>query len=157
MNLEGRFAGQTDTPLTDLGREQARQAGLQAQSLSIDTIVTSTLSRAQETAGIIAEAIGYPTNQILVNKLLVERDYGELEGKPWSFPTQNIEQYKDVESTAALQERVAAGLDYLRSLKGHTVLLVGHGTFLIVLQALLNPASTTTEAELLNAQIVQLM
>jgi broad specificity phosphatase PhoE len=101
--------------------------------------------------------LGYPANKVLSNPLFVERNYGELEGLPWSYPVGDIERYDGVETMGTLQARVEAGLAYLRSLEGENVLLVGHGTFLVFLQQLLNPTTTITEAELPNAQIVQLL
>jgi probable phosphoglycerate mutase len=81
-NREGRIQGTTDIPLNDTGRRQARETGLALRE-SIDpdaaTIVASSdLSRAAETADIIAGVLGaaeparYPG--------LRERAYGEAEG-----------------------------------------------------------------------------
>src|SRR5580765_3395811 len=72
------FSGQTESPLADEGREQARQAGQQAKDLHIDHIISSPLSRAHETAQIIAREIGYPEDKIEVSSLLVERHFGVL-------------------------------------------------------------------------------
>src|SRR5438477_10877116 len=85
-NLEQWHAGRIDTPLTEKGRQQAREAGkkARAQKISVDKIVSSPLSRAAETARLIAEEIGYPEDRIELNPMLVERDYGAFSGQPWA-------------------------------------------------------------------------
>ncbi len=57
-NREHRFIGQTDVPLTDLGRKQAAAVGLRLRSAQIDRVVSSDLSRATDTAAAIAGATG---------------------------------------------------------------------------------------------------
>lgn len=53
-NVEGRYQGQADPPLNDVGRKQANATADQLASLPIEAIYTSTLKRALETAKIIA-------------------------------------------------------------------------------------------------------
>jgi broad specificity phosphatase PhoE len=75
-NANGRWQGQADPPLTDLGREQARVA---AGSVgSVDAVVASDLLRASETAVIISETIG--VGPVAVDADLRERDVGEWTG-----------------------------------------------------------------------------
>ena len=57
-NLETRFTGQGDTPLTALGREQAIRTANYLASYPIDVIYTSDLSRARDTARPTAEMHG---------------------------------------------------------------------------------------------------
>jgi 2,3-bisphosphoglycerate-dependent phosphoglycerate mutase len=54
-NLENRFQGQADFPLTDRGRNQARQLARrwQAEKITFDRVISSPLARARETAEII--------------------------------------------------------------------------------------------------------
>ncbi|MDO4553130.1 MAG: histidine phosphatase family protein, partial [Bacillota bacterium] len=56
------FLGQTDVPLSDLGREQARQAAESLKRIPLESpfLCCSDLSRARETAEIIGEALGLP-------------------------------------------------------------------------------------------------
>ncbi len=81
-NLENRFTGWTDIPLTDLGKAEALQAARQIQSggLHFDLAWTSLLQRAAETLDIVLEALAY--RQIEVNRTwrLNERHYGSLQG-----------------------------------------------------------------------------
>lgn len=81
LNLEETYAGQLDTPLTDYGREQAKIAGMETALIGIDIIISSPLSRAYETAQIVAREIGYPEHDIITYDLLKERSLGSLQGK----------------------------------------------------------------------------
>jgi probable phosphoglycerate mutase len=75
-NADGRWQGQADPPLTDLGRHQALHA---ARNLgTVDAIVASDLQRASETALIIAEALG--VGPVVLEPGLRERDAGEWSG-----------------------------------------------------------------------------
>jgi broad specificity phosphatase PhoE len=75
-NLSGRWQGQADPPLTDLGRSQARAA---ARSLgTVDAIWSSDLQRAAETATILAGELG--VGPVVVDPDLRERDAGEWSG-----------------------------------------------------------------------------
>jgi len=53
-NAEGRFQGQTDVPLDDVGVDQARRVGALLAGLRPDRIVSSDLSRARNTAAPLA-------------------------------------------------------------------------------------------------------
>jgi probable phosphoglycerate mutase len=59
-NAEHRFIGQTDVPLDDLGRLQARALANRLEGTPIDRIVSSDLVRAIDTITPLAEAIGVP-------------------------------------------------------------------------------------------------
>jgi len=136
MNVSGQVAGITDTPLTDEGRMQAKKAGQLAKGLSIDTIVSSPLSRTLETAQIIAKEISYPSDKIFINRLLVERDFGSLEGLPWSIE-RNFDSFADVETTAAVVQRANLALAWMKSLDSTNILVVSHGTFGRALRSIL--------------------
>lgn len=57
-NLARRFYGQTDGPLTDKGREQAKATAKYLENVHIDASYASDLCRAYETGKIIAEPHG---------------------------------------------------------------------------------------------------
>lgn len=78
-NLEDRFTGWVDVPLTDLGREEARRAGQKLAGIQIDVAYTSGLTRAQDTLSIICESIGISLPTIK-DEALNERHYGDLQG-----------------------------------------------------------------------------
>lgn len=73
-----RIQGSSDIPLNDTGRTQARKAGAVLSRHSFDLIVASPLSRAMETATIIARRLRMPLP--LPVEAIVERHYGEAEG-----------------------------------------------------------------------------
>lgn len=77
-NLQHRIQGSTDIPLNATGREQAATTGRLLARRQWDAIVSSPLSRAFETASIIAAATGLPVPTTVPD--LVERNYGEAEG-----------------------------------------------------------------------------
>ncbi|MFB2583834.1 histidine phosphatase family protein [Herbiconiux liukaitaii] len=77
-NFQKRIQGTTDVPLNETGREQAREAAEQLAGRRWDGIVASPLSRARETAEIIARQLGLPAPEIV--GALQERSYGEVEG-----------------------------------------------------------------------------
>lgn len=128
MNVEGRWSGTTETPLTEAGRRQARQAGKAARELKIDRIVASPLSRAQETARIIADEIGYPEDSIELNNLLIERHFGKLEGTRWD-PDCSLDDVADIETEDMIINRARQALDWLESLPQDNIMVVSHGSF----------------------------
>jgi broad specificity phosphatase PhoE len=75
-NADGRWQGQADAPLSDLGRLQAVEA---ARAIgAVDGVWASDLQRAAETAAIIASEIG--VGPVVVDPDLRERDAGEFSG-----------------------------------------------------------------------------
>jgi probable phosphoglycerate mutase len=55
LSAEDRFAGATDVPLSDEGREQVRRLAVRLSSESVAAVYASPMGRTVETAGIIAE------------------------------------------------------------------------------------------------------
>ncbi len=78
-NEQGVWQGQADYPLTTLGRAQARALGQswQAAGLTFDRAIASPLSRAHETAEIIAAALDTPLE---ADPIWMERDNGSYAG-----------------------------------------------------------------------------
>ena len=60
-NAESRWQGQADYPLTERGRSQAHALAQRwkRERMKFDYIISSPLSRARETAEIIASKLGY--------------------------------------------------------------------------------------------------
>jgi probable phosphoglycerate mutase len=77
-NLQKRIQGSTDIPLNDTGREQARATAESLADRHWDGIVASPLSRARETAQIIADRLDLGEPELV--PALVERAYGDVEG-----------------------------------------------------------------------------
>jgi broad specificity phosphatase PhoE len=78
-NATGVWQGQLDFPLSHKGRAQARLAGQALASTPPDAIYASPLSRAYETAQLIAGEVGFE-NEIVTLPGLQERRGGLLEG-----------------------------------------------------------------------------
>jgi 2,3-bisphosphoglycerate-dependent phosphoglycerate mutase len=79
-NLENRFTGEIDVPLTEKGRREALKAGQQLKGYTFDFAFTSVLIRAIETLQIILDTIGQQNLPVIRDKALNERNYGELQG-----------------------------------------------------------------------------
>lgn len=84
-NANGILNGHRDLPLTDLGREQARQLaqGIIDAGLKFDVIFSSPLSRAYEAAEIVGDKLGVKQKPVVLD-VLIERDFGVMTGKPLS-------------------------------------------------------------------------
>ena len=80
FNLENRFTGIQDVELTDLGREEALQAGKKIKAYKFDVAFTSVLKRADESLQIILQEINQEVIPIFRNAALNERSYGALQG-----------------------------------------------------------------------------
>ena len=81
-NLENRFTGWIDVPLTDAGRQEAMAAGRRIAELHIrfDVAFTSVLIRAIETLRIMLSALKQEDLPVIQDQALNERHYGELQG-----------------------------------------------------------------------------
>ena len=81
-NLENRFTGWVDVPLSPKGEEEARQAGekLKAAGIHFDLAFTSVLQRAIRTMEIALEILGQTNIPIEKDQALNERHYGDLQG-----------------------------------------------------------------------------
>lgn len=79
-NLENKFTGWVDVPLTALGEEEARKAGTKIKGIRFDKAFTSDLQRAQRTLALALEVAGQPGIPVTKNQALNERHYGDLQG-----------------------------------------------------------------------------
>ena len=81
-NLENRFTGWVDVPLSEKGILEARAAGekLKKERIHFDAAYTSNLVRAQDTLKIMLEALGQEGIPVQRDQALNERHYGELQG-----------------------------------------------------------------------------
>lgn len=128
-NAQRRIQGRTDIPLNDRGREQARRAGQLLARRQWDAVVTSPLSRAAETAAIIATELSLPAPA--VDRRLVERDYGEAEGMDVAEVDRRYPPGVDPvgrETPAEVAARATAALlDIAEAHPGEAVIVVAHG------------------------------
>lgn len=82
-NASGVWQGQLDFPLSGQGRQQALYAGRALKGTKISGIYASPLSRAFETAEIIAREVGF-SGEVVPVPGLMERHGGILEGHTWA-------------------------------------------------------------------------
>jgi ribonuclease H / adenosylcobalamin/alpha-ribazole phosphatase len=137
----------TTTPhelaLTELGHEQAREAGLKiAKLFRAELVVSSPYIRARETARIIAEILKLPVE---VEPQLHERDVGSLKGQPYEsvFATRGYDpkrpwlwQPPDGESFEQVKARVSPVLDRLAATHpSRDIVVVSHGGVMMALWA----------------------
>ncbi|MFC0002698.1 histidine phosphatase family protein [Micromonospora siamensis] len=136
-NATSRVQGQTDVPLNDLGREQARAAAPLLAALRPDAIVASDLRRAADTAAALAGVTGLPVTS---DDRLRERHFGQWQGL---FLTEAAERFPDefarwragdpdpgagLETLDDLGKRVAAAfVDAAAAAPGGTVVVTSHG------------------------------
>ena len=155
-NLEDRFTGWVDVPLTDAGRIEARRAGDILKGVRFDRAFTSVLQRAKETLRIILETIGRTDLPIESDLALNERHYGALQGlnkaetakkygdaqvKLWrrSFdvpPPKDKTELNPEGISESLKDTAARTLPYFHATilplvkAGQTILVVAHGNSL---------------------------
>jgi broad specificity phosphatase PhoE len=144
------LSGHLDPPLTEKGKEQARQSGLKLKDIHFDAAYSSDLERAIKTGAII---YGKPVPKANRLASLRERNFGSLEGKPDMYYKEGNERQKtvshekswiykhvpDMENDHELSLRFIPALESIaRKNPGKTILVVAHGgairTTLIKLQ-----------------------
>ncbi len=79
-NLENKFTGWVDVPLTEQGEKEAKRAGQNLKGMRFDIAFTSDLQRAQKTLAIVLQETGQTGLTIIKDKALNERHYGALQG-----------------------------------------------------------------------------
>lgn len=84
-NAEGRFQGQHDIPLNDIGRGQASRNGILLQSLIGDRVsefafVSSPMTRTRQTMELVRTAMGLEPTSYGTNDALIELSFGDWEG-----------------------------------------------------------------------------
>lgn len=165
MNIEGKWSGSTDTPLTDKGHEQAKAAAeaIKKQGVKFDAIVCSPLQRAHHTAKHVATAAGYDHDKIQLHNGFVERHFGELEGvadieasEVYKLDESSIDKYAEVETIADMQKRADEMLQYLHTLPYDTILVVAHGSFGRALRRAVNKEPLHVRGKTIeNAEIIK--
>ena len=153
-NLENRFTGWKNVPLTEKGEVEAQKAGelIRKHNISIDRVFSSVLERANRTAEIAIKQAAL--NNLLENNRVImtcseklnERDYGDLVGlnkqetadkfgknqvhiwrRSYDTPPPNGESLKDVVERVSpyFNENIKPLID-----KGENILIAAHGNSL---------------------------
>lgn len=79
-NLENKFTGWVDVPLSAQGEQEAVKAGQLLAGMKFDIAFTSDLQRAQKTLQIILAEIHQEKLAVVKDQALNERHYGDLQG-----------------------------------------------------------------------------
>ena len=79
-NLENRFTGWIDVPLSPKGEEEAKHAGVKLKDFRFDLAFTSALKRAQDTLTLVLRELGQTNVPTTKDQALNERHYGDLQG-----------------------------------------------------------------------------
>lgn len=128
-NRQHRIQGLTDIPLNPTGRKQARAAGKLLSRRAWNGIYSSPLSRARETATIIAEQTGLSQPDAV--DALVERNYGEAEGLNFIEIDRRYPNRSEVPGQESRAEVIARVVPALRELAashpGESLIVVSHG------------------------------
>lgn len=130
-NAEGRMQGSSDIPLNDTGRQQAHDSVDVLAGTEWDVIVSSPLSRARETAQIVADDLGIQLGRSY--ELLSERAYGAGEGLTLAEIDERWpdRQYPGLEPLNAVVARGIAALQQIADeYPGKNVVIVCHGTII---------------------------
>lgn len=145
-NAKDLWTGWTDSPLTELGRIEARGAGKEIRDLKVDVVFVSDLIRSKQTWEEMAKVLNLEKLPTIEAPEIKERNYGDLVGlnkweakkkygdeqwlkwrRGWDEPIPNGETLKDVyDRVVPYYEKTI--LPLLKS--GKNVLLSDHGNSL---------------------------
>lgn len=137
FNVKKLVQGRCDSPLTDLGRQQAGAAAawLKAHNVVPDKVVSSPLGRAMVTANLVATELLGQNAAVEPCEGIIERCYGTFEEGPHdALPTDVWDPGEDLvpfggEGSQALQERMVDTLTNIMDADGiETLLAVSHGS-----------------------------
>lgn len=163
-NLENRFTGWVDVPLSPKGIEEAKQAGEKLRGFTFDRAFSSVLTRANETLRIVLEVLGQSNIPIEKDKALNERMYGDLQGLN---KAETAKKYGDAQvkiwrrsydvkppGGESLKDTAERTLPYYQTmikphvLKGETIIIAAHGNSLRALVMELDQLSKEAVLEL---------
>lgn len=88
LNNRKVLQGRSDHPLNEAGIEQAKEAAERLARVRFDKVYSSPLSRAMQTAAIIA-----PSQSAEVDERLIEMDYGPYEGMSLAAPAPEVAEF----------------------------------------------------------------
>lgn len=121
--------GLADIPLNENGKKQAKNIANMLKNIKFDRVISSPLLRAKQTCEIIVDG----KYDIEYDKRIIERDFGEFEGRATSsFDTKLFNEYisqssSKIESIPDLKKRIYNLLDELKKYPDKNYLIVAHG------------------------------
>jgi probable phosphoglycerate mutase len=154
-NLNRFLQGQSDGLLNATGQQQAEALGLHLKVFSLDEIISSPLSRAQETAAAIAR---HHQIEVQTSVLLREWNCGLLDGVPADVFRKKLQEFngplssfrpEDGETLLEVQQRASEFLaDLTAQYQDQTVLVCSHGDFMRALMSLLHQITIEQASEI---------
>jgi len=146
-NAIERMQGRWNSDLNELGRRQADQNGRLLRGLGVQTLLSSPLDRARQTAEIIGKYVDLP---VQLDERIVEWDCGEWSGhlvadvmerwpEEWAALLADAFHYRPPggENYADLFERARPFVDEVSSLDLSSIAIVSHGMIGKVMVSLL--------------------
>lgn len=130
-NIDFRLQGITDIPLNSTGLQQARAAAAALRAEDWNFVASSPLSRAIDTAGVIAAAIAIP--EVKIEPLLLERSFGEAEGLTHAEWKEKFPDGMPPGGESLEELKIRANLllsQLLNTYRGTKVLAVSHGAMI---------------------------
>jgi 2,3-bisphosphoglycerate-dependent phosphoglycerate mutase len=165
-NLENRFTGWVDVPLSEQGEREAEQAGRLMRDIRIDEVFTSVLKRAIDTGTIALKAAGKEDLPVHYDPAINERMYGDLQGLNKAETAQKFGDHQvklwrrsyDIQppNGESLKDTAARTLPYFHNVimpavqAGKNVLVPAHGNSL---RAIVMHLDKLSEAEVLELNI----
>ena len=148
-NIDFRLQGVTDTLLNETGIAQAKDAAAAINPAHWDTVITSPLIRARDTAQIVADKNKF--DPPVVEPLLIERSFGEAEGlmyEQWVAKYSNTNDVPGGESLPQLEQRANLLLSNIASnFQGKRVIAVSHGALIRVLLRIVSDGEFPRDGE----------
>jgi 2,3-bisphosphoglycerate-dependent phosphoglycerate mutase len=165
-NLENRFTGWIDVPLSERGVKEAERAGVKLRAYPIDIAYTSVLLRATDTLALALKTANKNGVPVTKDQALNERHYGELQGldkeeTAKKFGKEQVHIWRRSYDVAppggeSLKDTAARTLPYFDKViwpdlkKGKNVLIAAHGNSL---RSIVMEIEKLTPEEILKVEI----
>lgn len=151
-NVQNKLQGSSNIPLNDVGIEQAYITKEKLKNITFNKIYSSTLDRCLKTAKIINK----DNLPIITDDRLIERSFGNLEGKcninieDFLIFEKNLNSF-NVEPIQSFFSRVHSFLqELINNSNNEKILIVTHNGVNIAINCFFNPELTNTNLRLLN-------
>lgn len=133
-NVKGLLQGATDIELNEEGINQAEELSKKMDLNQIDICFCSPLKRTKQTANILLE----DKIKIIYDNMIVERDFGDYEGKPINFdlivPQWDYKLNDSSHNIESIQECLLRAKKFIDKIKeeysNKTILIISHGSFI---------------------------
>lgn len=140
INVSDTYVDTITSPLTELGREQARLLAERTKRIEFDALLSSPIERAKETAHTIAKVTGHSVQycEVFKERALPASITGTLKSDPHAKAIADAAVHSSEHGTAKveeaetfyeLKERAGRAIQLLEEKEEKNILVVGHGFF----------------------------